>query len=105
MKIYLDDERMPPDDSWLLLRHPSPVVRMLIMNEGKVTHLSLDHDLACFDGFRGAEITGYDVLCKIEQAVVEGTLQQVPKLTVHSANPVGRKRMLAAIAAIERMSG
>jgi hypothetical protein len=73
-----------------------------LLKTGRVTHLSLDHDL----GVRpeGPEDTGYYVLRWLEQEVGHGRWQHpLPKRSVHSANPPAHERMLKAIASIERL--
>lgn len=93
MKIYLDDLR-PAPPGWTLVAWPDEVISLL--RSGKVTDLSLDHDLG--DDQRG---TGYDVLLWIEEAVaIDGFIP--PKITVHSANPAAVLRMEAALLAIRR---
>ena len=99
MKLWLDDRRGPPDEGWVHVYTPDEVIETL--KAGKVTELSLDHDLGIFTAER--EITGYDVLLWIEREVAEGRFQ-APKLDVHSANPVARRRMQQAIASIRRLA-
>lgn len=94
MKIYLDDLR-PAPDGWVRAYWPEDVV--VLLSQGTVTELSLDHDLG--DDARG---TGYDVICWIEEAVVTRGFTP-PKISIHSANPVGKARMERGIAAIERV--
>lgn len=96
MKVYLDDERIAPED-WVQVRWPNEAIKLL--QAGVVTHLSLDHDLG--DDQRG---TGYDVLLWIEQEVALHQFIPPENITVHSANPAGRKRMFAAIEVIHRMA-
>jgi hypothetical protein len=91
MKIYLDDERNAPE-GWIQACWPNEVIGLLLTE--KITHLSLDHDLG--DDQRG---TGYDVLLWIEEAVVINQFIP-PEITIHSANPAARQRMLAAIDSI-----
>ena len=89
MKIYLDDVR-PIPEGWVGCRWPNEVIVKL--QNGGVTHLSLDHDLG--DDKRG---TGYDVLLWLEEKVaVEGFVP--PKyIIVHSANVSAYKKMQLAI--------
>lgn len=94
MRVYLDDERDTPP-GWVRVYWPQQAIELL--ETGAVTELSLDHDLG--DDERG---TGYDVLLWIEQAVAERGFAP-PRMRVHSANPAGRRRMLAAIDAIGRL--
>ena len=93
MKVFLDDERTPPD-GWQLVRWPEEATALL--EEGKVEELSLDHDLG--DDDRG---TGYDVILWIEEAALSRGFKP-PRIKVHSANPAARARMEAGIASIER---
>lgn len=80
------------------MRWPDEVIDAL--KRGDVDELSLDHDLG--DDKRG---TGYDVLLWIEEEVHRRPAFDVPHISIHSANPVGRARMEAAIRAIERRGG
>lgn len=101
MRIFLDDRRSPPDETWVLVRTPDEVIRLL--ETGEVTELSLDHDLAVFDGER--EIDGYSVLTFIERAVALDEITfPIPKLSVHSGNPPAHERMQNAIDAIYRLA-
>ncbi len=93
MKVYLDDER-PTPAGWVRAYWPQEVIALL--QTGQVTDISLDHDLG--DDARG---TGYDVIRWLEEAVATSLLLP-PNITVHSANPAGRKRMVAGIESIGR---
>ena len=93
MKLFLDDERTPPE-GWTLVRWPDEVINQL--KTGKVIEISLDHDLG--DDERG---TGYDVLVWIEKMVIlEGF--KPPKIKIHTANISARQKMEAAVRQIER---
>jgi len=93
MKVYLDDVRDAPD-GWVRAYTAAAAIEFL--RSGKVTHLSLDHDL-------GEEITygtGYDVLLWLEEQVMCHGFTP-PKITVHSANYGARPKMEQAIESIE----
>lgn len=93
MKVFLDDERVAPE-GWVRTFWPEDVIALL--KTGKVTELSLDHDLG--DDAHG---TGYTVLLWLEEQVfVHGMLP--PLIHVHTANVSARLKMDAAIAAIHR---
>jgi hypothetical protein len=94
MKVFLDDERVPPE-GWEVVRWPDEAIALL--KTGLVTDLSLDHDLG--NDERG---TGYDVLVWIEEAVATGNFSP-PQLTVHSANSSARVKMMGAVHSIERL--
>jgi hypothetical protein len=94
MRIYLDDERVTPD-GWVRTYWPDEVIALL--EQGGVTHVSLDHDLG--DDERG---TGYDVILWIEEAVALRGFSP-PEIFVHSANSPARDKMVAGIRAIEAL--
>lgn len=91
MKVFLDDLR-PAPDGWVRVFWPDEAIALL--RTGKVSDISLDHDLG--DDQRG---TGYDVLLWIEEAVITDNFNP-PRMIVHSANPAARARMEAAMVAI-----
>ena len=95
MKVYLDDERETPD-GWERVYWPDEAIRLL--QTGKVTEISLDHDLG--DDERG---TGYDVVLWIEEAVLTRGFVP-PSIVVHSANSSAREKMELGIASIVRHS-
>ena len=85
----MDDER-PAPAGWEQCRWPDEVIDLL--KTGQVEEMSLDHDLGVFtdwDTGRNTFPTGYEVLVWLE----EHSEVVVPKITIHTANPVARKRM------------
>jgi hypothetical protein len=96
MKVWLDDERNPPDDSWMVFHTAEELLEWLGPHIGKVELLSLDHDLG-----EGRQ-TGYDVLECLE-GMAYLCRPVPPRIEVHSANPVGRQRMLQAIQSIRKI--
>ena len=95
MRVFLDDELEAPErqklaqgfDIWVT----TAAEAIQLIAGGKVTEVSLDHDL----GPEGIG-TGYDVAKFIEE---KAFYQEIPRLKwrVHSANPVGRERMTVAL--------
>ena len=99
VKVWLDDVRDAPP-GWVRTLTPEQVIGLVQL--GKVTELSLDHDLGLMDGER--ELTGYDVLLWLEAEVGNGRwTRPLPGISVHSGNPVGRDRMLRVIRTIHRL--
>ena len=84
MKVYLDDERQTPE-GWKRVYWPEEAIELL--KTGKVTHISLDHDLG--DDVHG---TGYDVVLWIEEAIFTNGFNP-PHMQVHSANSSAREKM------------
>ena len=95
MKVYLDDERETPE-GWVRVYWPNEAIELL--KTGKVTEISLDHDLS--DDERG---TGYDVVLWIEEAVAT-TNFKAPTMNVHSANSSARDKMNLGIQNIIKLS-
>jgi hypothetical protein len=94
MRVFLDDKRHAPK-GWARVYWPNEAIALL--ETGKVTEISLDHDLGNDD--RG---TGYDVVKWIEESVALNNFTP-PIIYIHSANPPGRRRMDAGIASIKRL--
>lgn len=89
MRLWVDDERPAPDDSWDVALTSEDAIECLIIArmprwEDPLIEVSLDHDL-------GGDDTGFKVL---DWMIAEGVWPAV--LTIHTANSVARKRMLAA---------
>jgi len=93
MKIFLDDERTPPED-WYLVSTPQEAIEWL--QTGSVEEISLDHDLG-----EGPD-NGYQVILWIEEAVALRRFVP-PKIRVHSANPSARQKMELGIRSIYRL--
>ena len=94
MRVWLDDVREMPKDFDVWAKTAWEAIELL--NSDLVTHISFDHDL-------GDEIfgTGYEVAKVIEEKAFCKTLN---KLTwnIHSANPVGRQNIMAAMQNAEK---
>ncbi len=84
IKIYLDDERTPPEN-WILTTNVQDTIDVL--KKGIVSDISLDHDL----GFETE--CGYDVLLWIEEQVHTNPDFVLPEIKIHTANPSARKKM------------
>ena len=84
MKVYLDDERTPPQ-GYTRVFWPEEAIHLLQTEQ--VEEISLDHDLG--DDEHG---TGYDVVLWIEEAVATQNFIP-PRIKVHSANSSARHKM------------
>lgn len=85
MKLYVDDVREAPE-GWFLVRYAERAMLMLMDEAINVEEISLDHDMGetAHDGYWLVRI------------MVEMNLW-VPRISVHSMNPVGRANMLATL--------
>lgn len=99
--VFVDDVREPPDELWVIARNYTSA--LLLLRTGLVKVISLDHDLG-LNKYGAETLTGYDIAKWIEGEVYHGNLI-APEIQVHSANPVGRKNIEAAIVSIKRFPG
>lgn len=93
MKVWLDDRRSAPA-GWIWVYWPIEAIALL--ETGKVTELSLDHDLG--DDEHG---TGYDVVLWVEREVITNGFAP-PAIHIHTQNSSAREKMLAGVRSIER---
>lgn len=94
IKIWLDDERNPPDNTWLHTKHVYQAWHFI--KNGIVNEISFDHDL----GER--EVTGNSLAKRIEEYLF---LNELPRIIwhVHSQNPVGRQNIISTMQSCDRM--
>jgi hypothetical protein len=95
IKVWLDDERKAPI-GWVSFKTVPELITFYNKNYEKIMELSLDHDL-------GEDTpTGYDFIKWLEEKMYFKKFEKLPKINVHSANPVGKKRMIQAIDSMKR---
>jgi len=92
MKLWIDDMRPMPKDYDILAKTANQAIS--ILSKRDITHVSFDHDL-------GGEKTGYDVAVWVEGEAYLGNIKPFT-YTVHSANPVGAKKIKDAMLKAER---
>lgn len=101
MKLWLDDIRPVPDDTWTRAYNAEEAIEYL--KTGQVVEASLDHDLgACLSC---GNCSGYSSKCGCRchlsgnfvtnWMVTEGVFPV--KVTVHSQNPIGAQNMVATL--------
>ena len=95
MKLWLDDVRRLPRLSygidmpdWVLAHSVNEGIAL--MKTGEVTFASLDHDLGIYHGDGGNGI-------KLLDWMAENNIWPTDGISVHSANPVGVRQMIALI--------
>lgn len=98
MKLWHDDIRRPPDETWEWARTNGEALQILRDNRGEIVEASLDHDLGMHDADPDAPHAIYlkgfseDDGRVLVKAMVEEDL--VPALvTIHSWNPKRAKEM------------
>jgi hypothetical protein len=88
IKIFLDDERFPVDDTWIIFRSTDQAI-LFIKNNNFPTHLSLDHDLG--DNVK----TGFDFVKELIELMLDKNISPVGiDFYVHSQNPIGKENMI-----------
>jgi uncharacterized protein YebE (UPF0316 family) len=97
MKIWLDDIRQMPLGYDVWAKSSKEAIQYL--KTGDVTVMSFDHDLG--DEING---TGYGVARWIEIAAFNNIIHRVV-WHIHSANPVGRKNIEAALINADKFWG
>lgn len=105
MKLWLDDERIPPW-GWAGFKTPEEMIDFIALCYEKkevIDVISLDHDLGLIDPQTLDERTGYDVLLWLERNANLVARYGPKKIVVHTANPVARRRMEMAVGSIERL--
>ncbi len=85
-KLFIDDERNPPDNTWIVTRSSSNALEY-IRNNGMPNFISFDHDL-------GGDDTTMIFLKNLVDNVWNGT-DSPPDYKVHSANPVGSLNIIS----------
>lgn len=91
MKIFLDDVRDPPDNTWVVVRSYDQFVDLISTTPHIVTEISFDHDLGMEPDGKSEAKSGMDAAKTfIEMSMDNPRLGQLlEKVSVHSANPSG----------------
>ena len=86
-KLFIDDERFPVTDDWVIVRTSKEAIDYVAQN-GFPREISFDHDL-------GYDDTSIRFLHWIAEALMDGKLTIPENFTysVHSQNPVGAKNI------------
>lgn len=88
-KLFIDDERYPIGDDWVIARSHDEVMD-IILDRGMPIFVSFDHDLG------ENKLTGYDIAKTMVEYAMDGNA--FPKdfaFYVHSQNPVGKANIEA----------
>ena len=111
-RSYLDDVRTPNDPSWIVCRDYNQFVqRVNEIGLENIDQISLDHDLGdtameeYYNNVEPNNVLNYDNIKEktgmdctkwlVNQSMEKGI--PLPYMTVHSANPIGAKNMMAYI--------
>lgn len=97
MRVWHDDIRLPPDESWEWARTNDEAIELLLHND--VEEISLDHDLGLHQhdpyapdaDLQAGWDTENDGYVLVKWMVLNDHVP--PLVTIHSWNPVGARRM------------
>lgn len=86
-KLFIDDERFPATDDWVIVRSSQEAIAMIIEYDMPY-FISFDHDL-------GGEDTAIRVIRWIIESFLDGNLEIHPDFDfyVHSQNPIGAENI------------
>ena len=97
MKIWVDDIRTAPE-GWHHARTVTEAIRVIGMFPEEITHISLDHDISYQVEVAGVSrpFPSPEDFSAVAYYIVMA-LMGPWKISVHSANPVGAKKILAIL--------
>lgn len=94
MKVFIDDIRNPPDDSWILFRETETALFFIQQNIKEIKDISFDHDM-------GGDSTTRQIVNWLEEESFNSGDPEYYKFNiktyVHSANPVGKAYLVAGL--------
>lgn len=93
-KLFIDDERNSPDNTWVVVRSSDQAMDY-IKNNGWPEFISFDHDL-------GGDDTTIVFLKKL---INIWDNNKIPEYKVHSANPVGTKNIISFMKSWKKSQG
>lgn len=87
IKVFLDDQRPPYDDSWVVVRTPEEFYAV-VNGPNPIDSISFDHDI-------GDHETGMDLARWFIDQVMDhpDKFNSIELLKIHSANPVGNRNI------------
>mgnify|MGYP003434316233 CR=1 FL=1 len=98
MKLFVDDIRDAPDDTWHTVRTVTEAIRVIHNNTTKIKEISLDHDISY-----PVEVNGlsrpypspetFQAVAYYLASLWACPLHDAPNITLHTANPVGAREM------------
>jgi hypothetical protein len=102
MRLFVDDIRNAPDESWAVARTVDSAISFIAQFGDSIDEISLDHDIShqvgmgelsrpypCVETFTA--VARY--IAQYYEARVSLKAEGVPKITIHSSNPMGAKNM------------
>ncbi len=116
-RLFIDDIRDAPDESWVLARTITEAIRLIAQFGDSIEEISLDHDISAevrvngvyrpFPTDENFSAVAYYIAEKYRNETIFTPGSDIngmpcikkwyPKITVHSSNPVGSENMQAIL--------
>lgn len=101
MKLWVDDIRNAPDESWTVARSVDSAISFIQQFGTQITEISLDHDISHQVGMGEVSrpypcVETFTAVARYMAEFYKETVAEyngVPKVTVHSSNPMGAKNI------------
>lgn len=97
MKLWVDDIRNAPNESWTVARNVTSAIGFIYIFREGIDEISLDHDISqqVTVGETSRPYPSPETFRSVAHyvAAVYSGAEKKPKITIHSANPVGSKFM------------
>lgn len=107
-KLFIDDERWPKDDGWVIIRSSFDAIQE-IKERGMPEEIAFDHDLGIAVDENDNEYcdTTMRLVWWIIDSHLDGTLEIPSNFTfsVHSQNPVGARNIQETLEAFLKSEG
>ncbi len=98
MKLFVDDIRNAPDDSWIVARTVTDAIRAIARFRDDISEISLDHDIShqVSVGPTSRPYPCAECFCAVAYYIAidrQGDAHTPLSVKIHTANPVGAKEM------------
>lgn len=113
MKLWVDDIRNAPDESWTIARTVTTAIRAIRMFGADITEISLDHDIShqvtvgdlgrpypCKETFLPVAM----YIASVVDSTIDARVSWRPVISIHTSNPQGGKEMATILAEAGIMS-
>jgi hypothetical protein len=107
MKLFLDDERFPPNEpGWIVSRQFGDFCMQLFAYSHAIEVISFDHDLGGMTDDENREMNGLYCAKWMINGIMDGklTLPRLSEIRIHSMDPVGRVNILDFLQAAQKES-
>lgn len=98
MKLWIDDIRTPPDDTWHICRDVSSAIRALMMFWVEIKEINLDHDISHQVMLGGMSrpypcTETFEAVARVIALLKDLHPSWEPKVQIHTSNYVGAQNM------------